>query len=159
MDVVILAASAALNVNLYILSRNRVEDTITLIKAPVQNSTQSLILKYNRSGGSYHGFDHYQPIIRLRSAIDCSNVAVGGPGIKLVAPSSSLGVSSASTNPTPSSSVPSSSTNLGVSTSGTIPLPSLPTISQSDSISISSTTPHTATINSQQVTGTLWPSF
>ena len=49
-DVVILAASAALNVNLYILSRNRVEDTITLIKAPVQNSTQSLILKYNHQG-------------------------------------------------------------------------------------------------------------
>ena len=40
-DIVVLAASAALNVNMYILSCNRETDTICLIKAPVASSVHS----------------------------------------------------------------------------------------------------------------------
>ena len=73
-DVVVLAASTALNVNLYILSCNRLADSITLIEAPAQGSAQSVILKYNCSGGSYHGFDHYQPIVKIKKVTELSNV-------------------------------------------------------------------------------------
>ena len=73
-DVVVLAASTALNVNLYILSCNRLADSITLTEAPAQGSAQSVILKYNRSGSSYHGFDHYQPIVKIKNVTELSNV-------------------------------------------------------------------------------------
>ena len=132
-DVVVLAASAALNINLYILSHNRVADTITLIKAPVQNSTQSIILKYNWSGGSYHGFDHYQPLVKVRPAVDLVNATASEASVQMPPPSAS--VNSASTNSQPT--VPT------ISQAGNLP-------SEPISISSSTTTP---SIDSQQVAG------
>ena len=73
-DIVVLAASTALNVNLYILLCNRLADNITLIEVPAQGSAHSVILKYNRSGSSYHGFDHYQPIVKIKNITELSNV-------------------------------------------------------------------------------------
>ena len=70
-DIVVLAASTALNVNLYIWSRNRLVDSLTLIEVPAQGSAQSVILKYNCSGSSYHGFDHYQPIVKIKNLLSC----------------------------------------------------------------------------------------
>ena len=56
------------------MSCNRLADSITLIEAPAQGSAQSVILKYNRSGSSYHGFDHYQPIVKIKNITELSNI-------------------------------------------------------------------------------------
>ena len=67
-DVVVAAASKALKINLFIFSRNRVEDSVLLVPTPFCGSKFNILLKYNHSGGSSHGFDHYQPVLRCKKS-------------------------------------------------------------------------------------------
>ena len=50
-DVVVLAASKALKVNLFIFSHNQSEDSVLLVPAPFRGSKVNILLKYNRAGG------------------------------------------------------------------------------------------------------------
>ena len=50
-DVVVLVASKALKVNLFIFSHNQSEDSVLLVPAPFRGSKVNILLKYNRAGG------------------------------------------------------------------------------------------------------------
>ena len=65
-DVVVIAASKALKLNLFIYSRNRLEDSVLLVPAMCPGSQINILLKYNRAGGSFHGFDHYEPVLKQK---------------------------------------------------------------------------------------------
>ena len=63
-DVVVPATAQALRINLFIYCRHG--DNILLIPALCRGSTMDVYLKYDRVGGTYHGGDHYTPMVQKK---------------------------------------------------------------------------------------------
>ena len=64
-DVIIPATSKALKVNLYILQRCGTK--VQLIPTECEGSNIDIFLKYDRHGGTFHGFDHYTALTKIKS--------------------------------------------------------------------------------------------
>ena len=89
--------------NLFIFSRNQSENSVLLVPAPFRGSKVNILLKYNRAGGAYHGFDHYEPVLH------CSKSSGTSGHLNTNADASHTNLNNSATNfqPCTSSSLPS----------------------------------------------------
>ena len=83
-DVVILAAAAALKINLYIYCKDG--EGILLLPNMCPESTIDVYLQYYHAGGRYHGADHYTALIRRKRLVKKVCSLPSGPSASSFSP-------------------------------------------------------------------------
>ena len=83
-DVVILAAAAALKINFYIYCKDG--EGILLLPNMCPENTIDVYLRYYRTGGKYHGTDHYTALIHRKRLLRKVCSLPSGPSVSSFSP-------------------------------------------------------------------------